>query len=138
SSASRRITSSLAFPSTGGAVTFIFKQPSISPAIALFDDRGNTRIVKVIPLSSSAASIITRLTANEYIQNDRLQESQQYQQKHHRNIEHSDRRYQFLNWQNDRIGYPHHKCEKRVSGKDEPLRQKADKDEQDQNTQKSV
>ena len=53
SSASRRMHSSFAFPSTGGAVIRSFSASSWMPAISLRDARGTTRMRKTTPVAVS-------------------------------------------------------------------------------------
>jgi hypothetical protein len=51
--ASSLTTSSFAAPSTGGEDILTFKDPSISPAISLFEARGTTRTLNVTAPSFS-------------------------------------------------------------------------------------
>jgi len=57
--ASNRTTSSFAAPSTGGADILIFKDPSSSPTISLFDARGITRMTNEMLPSFSVTLIKT-------------------------------------------------------------------------------
>jgi len=131
------ITSPLAAPSTGGAAIFIFKAPFSTPTISDLEDRGITRRLKTIVFSVSVYSI-NRSAPDEDVQYDGLQQSDQDKHEHRGDIEHADRRDQLLHRQHDRVGHAHYEAENRLSREDEPLRKKADKDEQHQHAQQSV
>ena len=78
------------------------------------------------------------LVANKNIKYDGLQQADNDKHKHCRDIKHADRRYEPLNGNDDRIGDPHHECQKGSPRKDEPRSEKSDKNKQHQNAQQPV